>query len=78
LHTPKLSENETVRQLMKFLFENLLTFVEHFMGFAMLPKLTKFGLHYDSKKDEAKTPRWTLVPIELLKKYEAEAKPMGT
>ena len=54
LYSPKLVEGETVRELMESLFKNLVEFVEHFMGFAMLPKLTKVGLHYKKPEDPIK------------------------
>ena len=75
LYSPKLVEGETVRELMESLFKNLVEFVEHFMGFAMLPKLTKVGLHYKKPEDPIKQ-RWSLVPKSFLDAIDG-AKPMG-
>ena len=75
LYTPKLTEELTVRDMMEHQYQNLVDFVEHFMGFAMLPKLSRFGLYYKIKEDKKET-RWSLVPIELLRPHAHEAKPM--
>ncbi len=75
LYTPKLVEDLTVRDMMEYQYQNLVDFVEHFMGIAMLPKLSKFGLHYKTHQDKKRT-RWNLVPIELLRSYEKNAAPM--
>lgn len=78
LYVPRLAETQTVRELMEFLFHQLLDFVEFFMGQAMLPKLSRWGIHYKIK-DDKKATRWELVPIDILRKYENDprTRPMG-
>jgi hypothetical protein len=75
LYTPRLNDKQTVREVMKIIFDNLVDFVEHFMGFAMLPKLSKFGLNYH-KTDNPRAQRWQLVPMAVIEKLQPNAKPM--
>ena len=58
------------------LFNDLLMFVEHFMAFGMLPKLTKGVLHYNEKA-LAPVPRWTVLPRSVVEGMDPDKiKPM--
>src|ERR1017187_1798523 len=69
LYVPQIAKNQTVREMMKNLLDSLITFVEHFIAFSMMPKLSKFGLYYKIK-DDPNAARWDLVPIDQLRQYE--------
>ena len=75
LYTPKLSEDQTVRDLMAQLFTNLIDFVEHFLGLALLPRLPKIAIQFKSSTDPT-VPRWTFVPIGMVRHLEKTAKPL--
>lgn len=71
VHTPRFVEEQGVLELMKITFDNLLEFVEHFMGFAMIPKLKKFGLNWQNT-DDPKKPRWNMVPLAVIQQLHPQ------
>lgn len=73
--TPKLHENQTVRELILVLMNNTVELVEAFCAFALLPRLTKVGIHY-KVHDDINKMRWSLVPIDALRAHEAQARPL--
>jgi hypothetical protein len=71
--TPRLDPKQTVRELIDILMDNLFTFVEHFVGLAMLPRLPKFGLKFQmATPEDPNKPCWVAVPVGPLRALEDE------
>jgi hypothetical protein len=75
LYTPRFTADQTIRDLMVQLFTNLIDFVEHFLGLALLPRLPKIAIQFKFENDPT-VPRWTFVPIAAVRHLEKVAKPM--
>ena len=73
--TPRLSADQTIRELMNILYRNVFEFCEYFMGFAMIPRLTKVGIQYNILDDQ-KAIRWAMVPVALMRQYEKDSTPL--
>ena len=69
--TPRLHPDQTIRELMDILNRNVFEFCEFFMGFAMIPRLTKVAIQYNNLAD-TKAIRWKMVPIQLMRQYEKD------
>jgi len=75
LYTPRMTADQTIRDLMATLFNNLIDFIEHFLGLALLPRLPKIAIHFQFNNDPT-IPRWSFVPIALVRHLEKDATPM--
>jgi hypothetical protein len=73
--TPRLHSDQSIRQLMEILYRNLFEFCEYFMALGMMPRLTKVALQYN-KSDDPKAMRWKMYPVELVRQFEKDAKPL--
>jgi hypothetical protein len=61
VHRPQMNPAQTVKEVMDMLLDNVLHFVEYFLGIALCVRMPGHGVKWTNSDDPTK-PRWSVIP----------------
>jgi hypothetical protein len=65
IHRPQMNLTQTVKEVMDMLLDNVLHFVEYFLGIAICVRMPGYGVKWNASDDLTK-PRWTVLPEMII------------
>lgn len=65
VHRPQMNPAQTVKEVMDMLLDNVLHFVEYFLGIALCVRMPGHGVKWNNSDDPTK-PRWSVIPEVII------------
>jgi hypothetical protein len=73
LHHPMMNTEQSVKQVMTMMFQNVMNFVEYFLGRALQVRMVNHGLQFN-RQDDPKVPHWDVFYSNNLEELIASGK----